>query len=443
VLDACEPDCNANFRPDGWESNIGAMDLNGNSVPDTCEPDCNLNGLADHRDIFLGDSLDLDRNSVPDECQDCNDNGLSDWLDVGRQGNIFISQQDGRVREYHRASAFPIGPVMEDSTFGAALASAHDVAFGPDRQLYVADFVGNRIAKGNLETGISSTFIAPGTGGLANPSGLAFGPNGNLYVVSQGSSRVLEFNGTTGALVRQFQTVGGTPYNVINKITFGPAPLHDVFVTSPSNRVIRFSNATGLFVSQYVAGAGAGLSDPRGLVFLPDGTLLVANFGGDRITRYNTSGALIGKWNDEYPLLDPWALTIGPNGNVYAATLINPVRVIEYDGSNGRYIRGFVRGDAELDTPPTAIAFRPPSPADANQNNIPDVCEGPSCPADIAPAGSPNGMINVEDLLVVIGAWGPCAVPSNCPADIAPAGGNDVVNVQDLLAVISAWGPCG
>jgi len=28
------------------------------------------------------------------------------------------------------------------------------------------------------------------------------------------------------------------------------------------------------------------------------------------------------------------------------------------------------------------------------------------------------------------------------PADIAPPGGNGVVNVQDLLAVISAWGAC-
>ena len=66
----------------------------------------------------------------------------------------------------------------------------------------------------------------------------------------------------------------------------------------------------------------------------------------------------------------------------------------------------------------------------------------PLCPADIAPAGAPNGTVNVDDLLAVINAWGVCANPSNCPADIAPAGGNDVVNVDDLLAVINAWGAC-
>jgi hypothetical protein len=69
------------------------------------------------------------------------------------------------------------------------------------------------------------------------------------------------------------------------------------------------------------------------------------------------------------------------------------------------------------------------------------------CPADIAPPGSPDGVVNVGDLLAVIAAWGPCAnpTPGNCPADIVPIGppqGNGVVNVEDLLAVIGSWGAC-
>jgi hypothetical protein len=66
----------------------------------------------------------------------------------------------------------------------------------------------------------------------------------------------------------------------------------------------------------------------------------------------------------------------------------------------------------------------------------------PDCPGDIA--GNDN-VVNVDDLLAIINAWGPCADPKNCPADIAPIGppqGNDVVNVDDLLAVINAWGDC-
>jgi len=61
------------------------------------------------------------------------------------------------------------------------------------------------------------------------------------------------------------------------------------------------------------------------------------------------------------------------------------------------------------------------------------------CAANI---GGGDGMVNVQDLLAVIAAWGPCADVNNCPADIVPPGGDNTVNVQDLLAVIGAWGAC-
>jgi hypothetical protein len=69
----------------------------------------------------------------------------------------------------------------------------------------------------------------------------------------------------------------------------------------------------------------------------------------------------------------------------------------------------------------------------------------PACDADIAGAGwgGPNGLVNIDDLLAIINAWGGCAVPpATCPADIAPFGGNGIVNIDDLLAVINGWGSC-
>jgi len=64
-------------------------------------------------------------------------------------------------------------------------------------------------------------------------------------------------------------------------------------------------------------------------------------------------------------------------------------------------------------------------------------------PGDIAPPGG-NGVVNVDDLLAVINAWGNCPKqPTACPADIAPPGppaGNGIVNVDDLLFVINNWG---
>ena len=55
----------------------------------------------------------------------------------------------------------------------------------------------------------------------------------------------------------------------------------------------------------------------------------------------------------------------------------------------------------------------------------------PACPADI----NGDSIVNVNDLLEVVGAWG----EENVPADI---NGDGDVNVTDLLLVVSMWGPC-
>ena len=47
-----------------------------------------------------------------------------------------------------------------------------------------------------------------------------------------------------------------------------------------------------------------------------------------------------------------------------------------------------------------------------------------------------SGFVGVDDLLLVVGAWGPCAA---CTEDIT---GDGTVGVDDLLLVISGWGGC-
>jgi hypothetical protein len=55
----------------------------------------------------------------------------------------------------------------------------------------------------------------------------------------------------------------------------------------------------------------------------------------------------------------------------------------------------------------------------------------PSCTEDV----NDDGVVDVSDILEVVGAWG----DSGGPSDINEDG---IVNVTDLLAVVDAWGTC-
>ena len=50
-----------------------------------------------------------------------------------------------------------------------------------------------------------------------------------------------------------------------------------------------------------------------------------------------------------------------------------------------------------------------------------------------------NGSVGVKDLLILLGAWGPCPKKGDCPADFDDSGD---VGVKDLLFLLGNWGPC-
>ncbi len=57
------------------------------------------------------------------------------------------------------------------------------------------------------------------------------------------------------------------------------------------------------------------------------------------------------------------------------------------------------------------------------------------CPGDLDDSND----VGVKDLLILLGAWGPCPKKGDCPADFDNS--NDV-GVKDLLFLLGNWGPC-
>ena len=69
--------------------------------------------------------------------------------------------------------------------------------------------------------------------------------------------------------------------------------------------------------------------------------------------------------------------------------------------------------------------------SDGGGNTIDESCG--SCEGDV----NGDGLVDVTDLLTVVGTWGVCS--GNCPADID---GSGVIDVTDLLIIVGNWGDC-
>jgi hypothetical protein len=77
---------------------------------------------------------------------------------------------------------------------------------------------------------------------------------------------------------------------------------------------------------------------------------------------------------------------------------------------------------------------------DLNGNLIPDECEVPVDPCHEADLNASN-TIDIDDLVIVITNWGPCAgaCPPYCLGDVNH---ECQVNIDDLVIIITEWGPC-
>lgn len=374
VPDVCEADCNGNALPDEYDTALGfSADANGNRVPDACEPDCDSDLTPDFVEIAAGgSSSDIDRDQIPDDCQDCNNNGIRDWADLGRPGFIYVADQGSdTVRVYHARSG-----VLEATLGAGLLADPYDLAFGPDGLLYVTNFANDSVVRIDPYSGAAVMVVTPGTGGLSGATGIAFSGAGRMYVGSLSSNQILEFNSENGAFVGVVveSGVGGL---------VGPghldidSPSHIVVGTS-NDAILRYLVTTSTDIRTPVATPSeGGLSGLRQFAVQLVGSSFryhAASSATNQILIYQSG--FQGVFNDEYPLTTPSGLALDWKGNVLAARAgVQPIRIIEYSSDDGRYLRSFIRGDFGL-TQPNAIAIGPPNNIpDCNQNWRDDVCE--------------------------------------------------------------------
>ena len=471
VPDECEPDCNGNGVPDEHDIFLGtSQDIHGNNIPDECEADCDANDIADYNQIMADMFLDVDRNAVLDSCQDCDGDGVTDFEVLDGAYNVWVTNYDAPdvLNEFHAGSGAPV----KNSRPGV-VNNGNDLIITPDRRILVTSSNDDRVVELTSDGTVVGDLVTPGLGGLDHPATMTLTPKGTLLVASRDTNSVIEYDAQTGALIGNFVSPGDGGLVGPFGIAFGPDG--QLYVTSDDDTILRY-DGSGDFVDQFSDPGGA-VKDFRGILFKPDGNLLITSLALNGVYELDgATGAMLGQFDNggtetALTLDDPWCLRLAPGGNVIVSRHdiagshedgghletggiiqlhINSTRLFEYDIENGNFIRSMVLGnDTELWSP-TGFDFMPDPGVDCNFNLMPDSCDiasgvsqdrnGNGLPDEcetLAGDLDGDGDVDPADLVLLLGAWGPCDDCANCPADLD---GDCIVGTPDLIVLLGNWG---
>ncbi len=450
IPDECEPDCNGNAIPDDEDiASALSFDEDFNNIPDECQVDCDLNGTADYIEIVADMTLDLDRDAILDACQDCDNDGVTDLVELDNAHFAWLAGHEGGVRAFHAASG-----VVTQTTDELQVDAPNDVLVTPDGRVLVTSGGDHRVVEFDRSGATIGDFVASGVGGLATPTGITMGPNGNVLVSSRDTNAVLEYDLVTGTYIGQFVTAGSGGLSTPFGLEFGPNG--NLFVTSgkAQGQVLEFDGTSGEFLRVMVTDThSGGLSDPRGMAFKPDGKLLVASFSTRSVLEYDgESGNLLRKFNNAgtdvaVTTAGPWGVRIGPDGQVYVSRHfhngapgegghdhdddhfgaggdidhlhVNSTRIYMFDAITGRFVRSYVTGNDTGLRFASGFDFFPGWDTDCNCNQLKDAC-------DISSGASADANEN--------------AVPDECEIDCDANGNPDRLDIWPNGAALDCNG---
>lgn len=235
-------------------------------------------------------------------------------LTFGPDGALYLSEfQGGRVRRVDSAGNMTTiagggnvttgekGPALQAALMGPAT-----IAFDREGNLYIAEQLGNRVRKVNRK-GIITTIAGDGTGkwvrdgvpatqsSLVAPNGLAFDKQGNLYVSEFMGQRVRKIspNGTITTVAGNGKTAstgdGGPAINASLNAPTGLAIDSDgnLFVAEIIGYKVRKIDTAGI-----ISTVADNMNGPSGLAIDPQGNLWIAEHFAMNLRKLDTRGTL-------------------------------------------------------------------------------------------------------------------------------------------------------
>lgn len=287
VPDECQTDCDGDGLMDYNEIQKDmSLDVDRNAALDACQ-DCDSDGITDlaalahSRNVWVASLIEDDLREFYAASgvltQVSAGAGLSSAQDVviTPGGRIFVSSfDDSRIAEFNAASQF-VGDFVGPG--GAGLAGPTAMMLTGD-SLVVSSSGTNSVLEFRLsDGGFVRDVVSPGDGGLTAPFGLARGPSGTL-VVTSADNRVVEFDFSTGQFIRELVAAGSGGLSTPRCAAY--LPDGNLLVVSYDNRaVLEYDGTTGAFIKQWNRGGTQDrlvLEEPWGIRVGPDGNVYVS-----------------------------------------------------------------------------------------------------------------------------------------------------------------------
>jgi hypothetical protein len=143
--------------------------------------------------------------------------------------------------------------------------------------------------------------------------------------------------------------------------------------------------------------------------------------------------------NVEQPLYDNAAIRVSVDGGIFSTIWENTIEITDSSWTEVSYDLSDL-ADGQSDVRIRWVMGTTDSSWQYSGWNIDDVqIIAVSLSSGVPGDANGDGMVNADDILAVISAWGQCP-PGDCPADV---NGDGVVNTDDLLLVIANWGAAG
>lgn len=197
---------------------------------------------------------------------------------------------------------------------------------------------------------------------------------------------------------------------VVEQTMIGSVTEYRLFVpfNDPDDQLVNIFNADVTSSTGFEPGSAVTI----GLLPTPSDVKLDPNFDTKEFNNGTSLGEAAG-WYNEQPVNNP----VGRAGDY---------------PDNKVLIGSFIIADGAEFSGTLSVTYRSADGRATYGTASFDVSPVDDCPADI----DGSGEVDIDDLFMLLGAWGPCP---GCPEDLD---GNDVVDIDDLFILLGEWGPC-